>query len=229
MKSLSAGKAHVWKGSCSGLVEPDHTNTIKKNVPVLQSLVEAIDGRAYLWTVNTSTDPVVLPAGLKMGISRSRPLMCGLLPSPRITVSVAVGAVLVQLHCGPQHMVAFASRTLTMSETNYTVTELECLAVVSAVYNVSRPYLHGQHFRIVTDHHSLCWLAHPCDPAGRLAGWPLRLQEYDFSLAYTSGCCHADADCLSHIPSQNGNTDEDNFYNYLAMVSANFLDFGAFK
>lgn len=139
-----------------------------------------------------------------------------------------MGAVLVQLPGGSPHMVAYASHSLTMSETNYTATELECLAVVFAVHKF-RPYLYGQHFRIVPDHHSLCWLAHLCGPAGRLAGWALRLQEYDFSVAYKSGCCHADADCRSHIPSQNGNTDEDNFYNYLPMVSTDFPDFEAFK
>lgn len=48
---------------------------------------------------------------------------------------VGVGAVLVQLHERAQHVVAYASRTLTKAEHNYTITELECLAVVFVFKN----------------------------------------------------------------------------------------------
>ena len=57
---------------------------------------------------------------------------------------------------------------LTEGESNYIVTELECLAVILAIKKV-RAYVEGSHSKVIMDHSALRWLKNSKDPTGRLA------------------------------------------------------------
>src|SRR5436190_161936 len=115
--------------------------------------------------------------------------------------SVGLGAVLTQESDGVEHVIAFASRSLSEAEKKYSTTEQECLAVVWSIKKF-RPYLEGYSFRVITDHSSLRWLHNLKNPTGRLARWALELLEYDYTIEHRKGALHHVPDALSRIYEQ---------------------------
>ena len=72
-----------------------------------------------------------------------------------------VGAVIAHtLPDGSEHPVAFASRTLTSSEKNYSQVEKEALSLIFGVRHF-HAYLYGRSFTIVTDHKPLTSILGP--------------------------------------------------------------------
>ncbi|GMF19842.1 unnamed protein product [Phytophthora fragariaefolia] len=112
---------------------------------------------------------------------------------------IGLGAVLSQDQGNGDQPVAYASKVNSPAVSKYTISELECLAIVWAV-QLFRPHLYGRHFTIVTDHIALKWLMTATEPAGRLHRWSLTLQEYDFSIQYRPGHENRVADALSRNP-----------------------------
>ncbi len=74
-------------------------------------------------------------------------------------------AVLSKKRGSEQFVFAYASRTLTDAERNYSTTEKECLAIVWNLF-YWRPYLFGKSFEVVTDHQPLTWLQGLSAPKG---------------------------------------------------------------
>ena len=69
-----------------------------------------------------------------------------------------IGGVLSQKgNDGEEHVVSYASRSLSKTERRYCVTRRELLAVVVFTQHF-RPYLLGREFTLRTDHGSLTWL-----------------------------------------------------------------------
>ena len=104
--------------------------------------------------------------------------------------STGIGAVLEQ----DNHVIAYASRTLTKPERQYSVIQRECLAVVYALKQF-RHYLVGRSFNLVTDHAPLQWLSAQ-KMEGLLCRWALALQEYDFQITYRKGSQNGNADAI---------------------------------
>jgi hypothetical protein len=89
-----------------------------------------------------------------------------------------------------------ASRTLSKPERNYSVGEKECLAVIFAIEKF-RPYVEGIKCKVITNHSCLQFLQKMSNPTGRLARWPLKLQQYDYDIEYRKGAYQKVPDALS--------------------------------
>ena len=84
---------------------------------------------------------------------------------------VGLGAVLSQLQDdGKLHPLSYASRALTAPEKNYSVTELETLAVVWAIGHY-RAYLYGHNVKIYTDHSAVKAVLGATNLGGKHARW----------------------------------------------------------
>lgn len=109
----------------------------------------------------------------------------------------AIGAVLSQ----NGHPICFVSRTLNKHEQKYSVTDKEFLAIVYSV-NYFRPYLYGNHFKIITDHIPIKYLNSKYkgkEFSQRNQRWLLKLQEYNFEIEYLKGKENKVADFLSRL------------------------------
>jgi hypothetical protein len=99
-----------------------------------------------------------------------------------------------------EYVIAYASRALTPSESNYAPTGRECLSLVWATRKF-RQFVHGQHFTVRTDHAALKWLCTARFESSKLECWDLRLQEFNFEVECLPGKQNVVADNLSrHFP-----------------------------
>ena len=132
---------------------------------------------------------------------------------------LGVGAVLAQLdNNGDEAPIAYFSKKLNAAQSNYSVTEQECLAVILSLKKF-RPYIEGQDFTVITDHASLKWLMKQTDLSGRLARWALKLQGYRFEILHRKGSENVVPDTLSR---QNFDIDALVFYPQIDLDAPEF-------
>ncbi|UYV60362.1 hypothetical protein LAZ67_1000951 [Cordylochernes scorpioides] len=114
--------------------------------------------------------------------------------------TLGIAGILKQVHPdGKIYPVQYFSRSLRSHERNYSISELECLAIVESV-DKFRVYLMGRKFTIFSDHHALQWLKTIKNPSGRLFRWSLRLSSYEYEVRYIKGTQQYEADLLSRNP-----------------------------
>lgn len=100
--------------------------------------------------------------------------------------------------------IAFASRTLTMTEKNYSQIDKEALALVWGVKHFYQ-YLFGRRFVLVTDHKPLVSIFAPNKGisslvATRMLHYALFLQGFQYDIKYKNTAEHGNADALSRLP-----------------------------
>ena len=116
-----------------------------------------------------------------------------------------LGAVLSHIMPdGLERPVAYAFRSLSPTEKNYSHIEKEALGIVWGVKRFNT-YLFGRHFRLVTDHVPLVSIFGPtkgisATSAARLQRHALFLAGYDYDIVYKSTKKHGNADSLSRLP-----------------------------
>ena len=117
---------------------------------------------------------------------------------------VGIGGVLEQRHDLGWKPIAFWSRKLKDAETRYCATDLEWLAIVTAVTRVWYWLLDGKTFVICSDHKALerklCKSAHDPPINDRQARWIESMARYSFTFQWITGKENVVADALSRNP-----------------------------
>ena len=118
----------------------------------------------------------------------------------------AIGGVLSQIQNEEEVVIAYASRSLRISQRRYCTTRREMLAAVVISVHF-RSYLRGSQFTLRTDHSSLRWLQKFKNEDGMLARWYLLLGQ--FSVTFESDqdlYILTRMECLGSVASVGGQT-----------------------
>ena len=114
--------------------------------------------------------------------------------------SEGLGAVLYQKRNGKLRVIAYASRSVSKSESHYPAHKLEFLALKWAVCEKFHEYLYGSNlFEVYTDNNPLTYVLSSAklDACGQR--WVAKLANYNFTIKYKSGLSNVEADALSRI------------------------------
>ena len=116
-----------------------------------------------------------------------------------------VGAILSHILAdGSEHPVAYASRSLSPAERNYSHLDKEALAIIFGIGKFHQ-YICGRKFTLYTDHKPLIHIFNesksvPAMASARLQRWALTLSAYTYTIKYKSGKQQGNADALSRFP-----------------------------
>ena len=124
--------------------------------------------------------------------------------------SEGLGAVLYQKQEGKLGVIAYASRSVSKTESNYPAHKLEFPALKWVVCEKFHEYLYGaKTFDIYTDNNPLTYVltSAKLDACGQR--WVAKLASYNFTIRYRCGQSNVEADALSRISWPEVLSDED--------------------
>lgn len=116
-----------------------------------------------------------------------------------------VGAVISHIFPnGDSKPIAYASRTLSKSEINYSQIDKEALAIIFGIRKFHQ-FLYGRPFKLLTDHKPLVSIfgskkGIPQIAASRLQRWSIILSAYNYEIEFVNSKDNANADALSRLP-----------------------------
>ena len=103
-----------------------------------------------------------------------------------------------------EKVICYASKALSKSQTKYSATRREFLAIVTFTRHF-RHYLLGRKCTILSDHRALQWLHNFKDLDGMSARCLEKLASFDYTVSHRPGTSNNNADGLSTVPSQEVN------------------------
>ncbi|CAF4630268.1 unnamed protein product [Rotaria socialis] len=124
-----------------------------------------------------------------------------------------IGAVLLQITHDGDRPLAYMSKKLTKTQTNWSTIEQECYAIVQAIDKWDK-YLRGHEFILETDHEPLINLPNKEQLNKRCNRWRLKLAEYRFQVKHIQGKKNNMADYLSRSPVELAEEDIDERIQY---------------
>lgn len=115
-----------------------------------------------------------------------------------------IAAVLSHTIDNIEHPIAYASRSLTSSEQNYSQLDREALGLVFGVTHFYN-YLYGKHFTLITDNQPLTRIFHPNKSlpqmtSARLLRYASFLSGFDYTVQFKKGKENENVDCMSRAP-----------------------------
>ncbi|XP_055605127.1 uncharacterized protein LOC129753338 [Uranotaenia lowii] len=140
----------------------------------------------------------------------------------------AVAGVLTQEAEGGEHVIAYFSRKLAMSQRAWKAVEKEGAAALEAIEKF-RPYVEGTHFTLITDSSALSFIMNSkWKPSSKLSRWSMLLQQFDMSIKHRKGSENVVPDALSRAV-EAINAHNDDWYSKLFIKVKNspddYLDF----
>lgn len=188
-------------------------NFYRRFLPNLSSLLRPLhlllcEGKKWEWGQDqqdafTACKHLVTSAPVLVHFNPAKPVCLSCDASP-----YGIGAVLAHKDTeGREHPIAFASRSLSKAEQNYSQLDKEALALVFGVERFHQ-YLWGIPFQAHTDHKPLLGLLGankpvPVQASPRVIRWALKLSAYKYELIYKPGKELGHADALSRLPLPN--------------------------
>ena len=113
---------------------------------------------------------------------------------------IGLGAVLYQRAESGLQVLAYASKSMSSSEKNYSAHKMEFLGLKWAVTVKFHYYLYGKPFTVYTDHNPLAYVTTSAKLDATGHRWLAELSNYDFKIFYKPGKLNGDADGLSRRP-----------------------------